>query len=416
MDARRIVIAAGLGVLACSVAGLADCGSIPFEAGVQIHEPDQNALIAWNGKEELLVLSTNLRASKPTKVLEVIPLPSKPAVKAGRVATFREAIRLINEKVARKARGDARLVGKPAGTFGDAGGGRAEPPPPAGVVTFHTTIGATDVSVTRVLNADGFVEWVRTYLKSLKVAAPEIPAAMKKVVGEYLADGYAWFVFNVVDLGRTTRTKQALEYRFASNCIYYPLRITRTETGKTLVTLLILTRETIDGLTFTGIPRWDVRVPEYMPVTISSKEFIGLHLGAYRLLSRPKTTHLRIWEISGELAGFTEDLLAGRAKRFSLRRDTTGKVYGPFRFLDGERINLDGEVFLVAPGRQDQYNPARWFRLKSFRFDRYLGPFRLVNGAKVRLGGAEFTLRTRRARASGGDRRATRPIEAILRR
>jgi hypothetical protein len=62
-----------------AVACWADMGSIPF-VPVDIGEPNQRGLIAFNGQEEILVLSTDLKASKPTKVLEVIPLPSEPKV------------------------------------------------------------------------------------------------------------------------------------------------------------------------------------------------------------------------------------------------------------------------------------------------------------------------------------------------
>ncbi len=52
----------------------ADRGAIPFQPEVTIFEPTQRALIAWNGEEEILILSTDLRASRATKVLEVIAM------------------------------------------------------------------------------------------------------------------------------------------------------------------------------------------------------------------------------------------------------------------------------------------------------------------------------------------------------
>jgi len=45
-----------------------------------VHEPAQNAIIAWNGSYEILILSTKLESKNATKVLEFIPLPSKPEV------------------------------------------------------------------------------------------------------------------------------------------------------------------------------------------------------------------------------------------------------------------------------------------------------------------------------------------------
>ena len=68
----RLVVVIGIVLfLSGGTPAVADCGSIPYEEDADIFEPNQNALICWDGTEEILVLSTNLRASKPTKVLEV---------------------------------------------------------------------------------------------------------------------------------------------------------------------------------------------------------------------------------------------------------------------------------------------------------------------------------------------------------
>ena len=214
----------------------ADCGSIPFKPWVSVFEPNQRAVIGYNGREEILLLSTDLRASEPTKVLEVIPFPSEPDVKKGDVQVFYEATELINRKL---------FPLKQRGAFGGAGGMGAAAregmaPPPAGEVTFHKKIGAHDVSVTRVLDQQRFIDWVEDYLREAGVDNPTIPEPMQSVVEEYLRDGYGWFAFNVVDLGVETVTKEAIQYRFDTRFLYYPLRITRTDKGDTSVRLLIL--------------------------------------------------------------------------------------------------------------------------------------------------------------------------------
>lgn len=86
----------------------ADRGAIPFRPEVTIFERTQRALIAWNGEEEILLLSTDLRASRATKVLEVMPFPAEPRVTKGDVAVFRRAVRLINSKIARPLAAAAR--------------------------------------------------------------------------------------------------------------------------------------------------------------------------------------------------------------------------------------------------------------------------------------------------------------------
>lgn len=275
-----------------------DRGSIPFKPNIKIFEPVQRAMIAWNGDEEILLLSTDLHASDSTKVLEVIPLPSEPEVKKGDVEVFRKATELINRKLYEKAI-SIRTEGLSKGAD------RAKPP--AGEVTFHKKIGAHDISVTHVLNDEGFIEWVEKYLKSQGVENPLIPDAMKSVISGYLEEDYSWFVFDVVELDNTPKTNQAIQYRFKSDYLYYPVKITRTEEGYTEIELLVLTSKLLSY--FPGIPIDDVKL-QHEPVTITSSELRALSEEMDDLLGNREEMRLRIWNISGKLSSFKEDLKA----------------------------------------------------------------------------------------------------------
>ncbi len=288
-----------LSILAGMDAGiaLADRGSIPFKPHVQIFEPNQRAMIAWNGKEEILLLSTDLRASEPTKVLEVIPLPSEPKVKKGDVEVFRKATALINRKLRlRESAGGATL-----------GAGSRRASVPSGEVIFHEKIGSHDVSVTRVLDRDGFIEWVEKYLRSSGVGQPEIPDPLKEVVGEYLRENFQWFVFDVISLDEKPKTNEAIQYRFKTDFLFYPMKITRTEVGSTSVELLVLTPMLLGK--FPGIPLWQVKL-RHEPVSITSEELAGLNKEMDELLGHRNDMKLRIWQMSGELSSFTKDLIA----------------------------------------------------------------------------------------------------------
>ena len=292
-------------VVACPYAW-PDGGSIPFNARVKVFEPTQRALIAWNGEEEILALSTDLRTSEPTKVLEVFPFPAEPVVTEGDVRLFRKATDLINSKL--RARAKTRFGGMGGG--GEGGGAAAAFEPPPARLTFHETIGAHDVSVVQALRLDGFVEWVDKYLRSQHVHNPVIPTPLSEVVEEYIRDGLTWFVFDVVSLTDKPVTKQTIQFRFRTNCLYYPLRITRTEEGETVVKLLILTTELVDfthGMGY-GLPRERLRLA-HKPVTIDSIELSSLDLEMYALLGSPYTAKLRIWEIRGVLSEFEQDLV-----------------------------------------------------------------------------------------------------------
>ena len=284
-------------VIGCNVV-YADRGSIPFKPNVKIFEPTQRAMIAWNGKEEILLLSTDLRASEPTKNLEVLPLPSEPVVKKGDVEVFRKAVALINRKL-RRRRYDYIKMGR--------GLAKEAAPPPAGEVTFHKKIGAHDISVTHVLNENGFIEWVEKYLKSVGVENPMIPEPLKKVVGEYIEDGFVWFVFDVVSLDEEPKTNEAIQYRFATKSLFYPLKIMRTETGETSIELLVLTPRLLSK--FPGISIRKVRLLHH-PVAISSRELRRLNKEMDELFGHREDLKLRIWQIRGRLSAFEDDLIA----------------------------------------------------------------------------------------------------------
>jgi len=281
---------------------LADRGSIPFIPDVKIFEPNQRAMIAWNGTEEILLLSTDLHASKPTQVLEVIPLPAKPTVKKGDAEVFVKATRLINSKLAREALAQSK------------GGTRSTPRPdsasrPAGEVVLHEKIGAHDISVAHVLDAKGFIGWVEEYLKKRGVKNPTIPASLKQSVTDYLKEKYTWFVFDVVSLDEKPKTNDAIQYRFETKSLFYPLKISRTDAGNTTIDLLILTPQLLNH--FTGIPIAKVKLM-HKPFGITSAEMKSLNADMDALLGHREDMQLRIWQLTGSLASFDKDLVANR--------------------------------------------------------------------------------------------------------
>jgi hypothetical protein len=291
-----LLIAAITIALALSTAN-ADRGSIPFKQGVKIFEPNQRAMLAWNGEEEILLLSTDLWASESTMVLEVLPLPSEPEVKQGDVEVFAKATEIINRKVAARG-GSTRGVNVPPEFARKA---------PAGEVTFHEKIGSHDISVAHVLDRTGFVAWVGEYFDSAGVENVTIPEPLKDVVEEYIGDGFTWFVFDVVSLDEEPKTSEAIQYRFKTDHLYYPLKITRTETGFTDISLLILSPRLLS--VFPGYPHERIGLP-HEPVTIAGIELWGLSKDMYDLLGKPEEAKLRIWRIAGDLASFEKDLLA----------------------------------------------------------------------------------------------------------
>ena len=302
----RLAILVAVTLMLCAHLASADCGGVAFNPRVAIYEPNQRAVIAFDGREEILLLSQDLNVSEPTKVLQVLPLPSEPKVTKGDFGVFVKATNLVNERLGRNPKGGGGGMG---GLGGD--GGARSVPLPAGTVTFHDKIGSHDISVTRVLNQRGFLDWVEKYLRKAGVDNPTIPEPMKAVVAEYLQDRFEWFVFDVVELGTELKTKDAIQYRFPTRRLYYPLRITRSEKGDTLIRLIVLSPQLVN------LPNpKDVRVRVvHEPIPISSKEVRSL--GSDDLTSLMQGHHciLRIWEVTGPLSGFKKDILTSAPGR-----------------------------------------------------------------------------------------------------
>ncbi len=274
----------------------ADRGSIPFNPNIQIFEPNQRAMIAWNGEEEILLLSTDMYASGKTDVLEVIPLPSEPTVKKGDTEVFKKAIKLINKKT----------IPPPMHAF-DKVATEDISRQPAGEITFHKKIGSHDVSVAHVIDGDGFIDWVEEYLRSTGIENPIIPGGLKDVVMEYIEDGFKWFVFDVISLDEETVTNEAIQYRFKTDYLYYPLKITRTEKDYTVIDLLILTQNLLGN--FPGISIDEVSLL-HKPVFITSDELMELNEDMRSLFGEFKEMNLRIWQLEGDLSSFKDDLIA----------------------------------------------------------------------------------------------------------
>jgi len=272
----------------------ADRGSIPFLPQVEIYEPLQQAVIAWDGQEQILILSTDLYASEPTKVLEVLPLPAEPEVKEADPEIFHRAHRLYYEKLYQQF------------TFlrGEMTRGETTEIPQAGEVTFQDKIGAYDINVTRVLKPEAFVDWVNNYLTQQGVENPTIPEEMGEVIEEYIEEGFDWFVFSVVELDSEPHSQEAIQYRFESDGAYFPLKITRTEAGETELEIMAFMPPARPDYSHVSSLNF---LPTRFAVGVNRKEISEVDEEMGELMKTHENSALHHWRIAGKLSEFTED-------------------------------------------------------------------------------------------------------------
>jgi len=200
---------------------------------VNLQESGQNAIVAWNGKEEVLILSTDVKSSESSLVLEVLPLPSNPIrVKEGSFDSFKKVTEIINKKV--------RAIREEL----------AREPGISGVeITFHKKMGPHDVTIVKVNDVDYFINWIKDFTKNKGFKYTKISPEFKNSIISYLNRGIRFFVFDVIEARKDKQSINPLIYRFKTDFLYYPLEITATsDAGRSNsnINIFLITKGMID--------------------------------------------------------------------------------------------------------------------------------------------------------------------------
>jgi len=218
----------------------ADGGMVIWPPTIHLDQSAQNAIVAWNGNEEIIILSIDLESSAPSTVLRIIPLPSNPSeIKEGSFDSFEKLVEIMNEKI-EETRNQWLKVGREL----------AEAPAAGVEITFHKKIGAHDITVVKVNNLDYFLDWVKEFTEEKGFEKKEISSEFREGVANYLKRDIKYFVFDVIETGEEKESIKPLIYRFESDFLYYPLLISGiSEIGgsRTNIDLFLITKEEISS-------------------------------------------------------------------------------------------------------------------------------------------------------------------------
>jgi hypothetical protein len=236
---------------------------IPLLPDAKVFMPRQRALLAWNGEEEILLLSIEMQAAPPAPALVVLPLPG-PASRP--------------------------LEGPP--------------------------IQAQDVRAAHLPDGEAFAAWVQDTLRARGAARASLPrpgrglpAGLRRIAGETIAAGLTWFAFVPVGLGPEPRALPPIQLRFKTPYLYYPLRMGRLAAGDTAVEV------------FTFIPRallWAL-LPQsaladmfpragYHKFRKSAADLAWVSPEMGELLGG-EDTRLEVWQLEGRLADLEGDIM-----------------------------------------------------------------------------------------------------------
>ena len=227
----------------------ADSGIIPI-ARTLAYEPGQKAIIGWNGEYEVLILSTDVRADDDSMALQVLPLPSEPeSIAPGTSDSFLRISELIRDRYEHR------------GSWGDCAAGQ-EAGKGVGVdIVFHEKIGAHDIWVAKATDAAEFVHWAEDFLARNEIQHQISSPELESLVGEYIDEGIEFFVFDLIELTPDQRSVEPIVYRFQSDKLYYPLKISSIVSGATEITLLLVTHDRLAD--FSQLPKSEFGGHEY---------------------------------------------------------------------------------------------------------------------------------------------------------
>lgn len=231
----------------------ADRGMIPVDPEVSVYEPGQKAILAWNGHEEVMILSTDVTSSKETLVVEILPLPSKPTVEAASFQSFEEIQRLIWNEGLNMFTYD---------TEGQARSGSVE-------VVFHEEIGAHNITVVKASDTSELASWMDNFLEDSGVNDVVSLGNFESVVEDYMNRGFRYYVLDLITVSSEERSVDPILYKFNSDYLYYPLVITSPVGGDTEITLFVLTEDKI-AKDYSPFQKVGYRLPEggWTPIEI----------------------------------------------------------------------------------------------------------------------------------------------------
>jgi len=203
-------------------------------AGYSVFEEAQKAIIAWNGTDEILILSTDVKASQETSVVRLIPLPAEPSVEKGTKSSFSHVQSLI--------RYFYDFYGAWVRIESTGLAGWESLAQLCGVdIVFHDEIGAHSITVVRADVAEELISWIEGFLSDLEIEYSELPSELEGLVSQYLDDEIRYFVLDVITVSSDVKSVEPLTYTFKTTSLYYPLTITSLFSGDTEISLCTLT-------------------------------------------------------------------------------------------------------------------------------------------------------------------------------
>jgi hypothetical protein len=256
-----------------------------------VKEPLQSALVAWNGKEQMLFLTVNQQSLVGTRaMISIIPLPGAPiAIEKSE----RKIITNTRNLVAKK------LIEHP--NYRDDGGTSS--------VVYRTEIGIHKIFVWKIddiniLENDLNYFIAETYGKNYSVLMSKKDFDVLK---KYHSSGFKYFAFDLVQIdGKAEKAKETILYHCKSTAAFYPVAISQgSGSGISKIELTVISPS---GFNKTGIGGMDEKTLRNamkggVEANLSLKELESISPKLADLFRKNGRAKARIFSFNGNLNG-----------------------------------------------------------------------------------------------------------------
>ncbi len=207
-------------------------GIIPLTSLTRGISPVERAIILFNGKEEIMVLSNDVQATQPTKAWELIPFRRQVVVEKGSLNWLRFADTLLRE-LSREKCPDPTLEDLLIRNITRFDNKLLEPQK---AFIWKSRVGHT-----------GFIKWLEDTLQS-GYCVDEIPPEVEEAIDHYASRGFRYWVMDIVDMDMEIGTVMPILFRFKSNKLYYPIGMSKSSPGAKTIMLYIVSKDKIGVL------------------------------------------------------------------------------------------------------------------------------------------------------------------------
>jgi hypothetical protein len=110
-------------------------------------------------------------------------------------------------------------------------------------IVFHEKIGAHDIWVAKATDAAELIKWGEDFLARNQIQYQISSPGLESLAAQYIQEGIQFFVFDLIELSADQKSVEPIVYRFRSDTLYYPLKISSIIPGYTEISLFLLTPE-----------------------------------------------------------------------------------------------------------------------------------------------------------------------------